>query len=393
MRFAVQNDLEDWELVHYANNYAVLKALHDKGGIAEGDAEKFRPLLQGYAQTLARLPDLPVNYFERPNLLSVEYETQGFLKAHGMSAAACATYAQCLFRENHNEAAIHYYRIALLWQPQNEAIKQGLAQVEEVERFAKDIGIQFPKIPGILCARPVPDEKGNKRWAVIEDGSRGRNGLIRDARAAIYAEKNGKYIRLCHDSSFECDVAVLHIARVTERPQPEIIVDLLFRAADSPVYAIQIYEVNRRSLRSLLSAYSGAPLAMVDLQHNGRYQARTGHTMSPMVAHGDMPHPPHYYAYNGDKYVLADRDYPEAYNDFLARAQNALKDHPDDFCLFYGIGYAYDIQKSKARANGYYHRAEIACRNVIKKEGGAKAPDYLRHNLKQILARVPFPDF
>jgi tetratricopeptide (TPR) repeat protein len=349
MQMAVKGDLAAIQLASHTgvgdNCYAIIAALRHHGTIEAANQSEATPSLSWaerlQAHTANRAPtnDDPTSFWEVQDAADAY---RGILLKYGPSSSAYVGLAQCLLLLAQYEDASHYLRLALLWSPNDMTIRDLLAQADKKAEIRRSVNALLPG--GNVGLRVVPYTAGNRNhlWAML-DGRPNDNGFYDNVHLALYAEVERAYRLIwrsqrlidpqmtendSNDGIF--DAVHLSVCHVTGGKTPEIVIqEMSLGGSWSPAH-MDIYAWRNGRMQRILDVSSSEPLWFEDLRHDGRYQVRNAYEIGRYLSHAAQPRWSDVYAYTGDKFVLADRDFPSAFAEWPALLRRVLQKHPGD---------------------------------------------------------------
>ena len=173
---ALQRVMNDEEDAPRETRYAIMKALHDAGATAKGDAPQFA---------------LPPASSKQGQADCIEADClDGYFVADSLITNACADRAEKEQESNAYKAAVYHYRIAQLWRPNDPDIRDGLAKAKAYQNVVDTVTRQRSDKREVMQVRSISDAQGHPLWAVLlsRDGERyGYTAL------ALYEESEGAF--------------------------------------------------------------------------------------------------------------------------------------------------------------------------------------------------------
>lgn len=389
---ALQRVLSNDEDAPREARYAIMKALHDAGATARGDAPQFAlpPAASKKGQDACVWDDCLDAYFVADQLIT----------------DICADRAKRQQEEDNYATAVDNYRIAQIWKPNDHDIRDGLAKAIAYENVIKAVTRQRSDRWLVMQVRSVPDAKGHPLWAVLLSYSGDRYGY---KALALYEEREGVF-RLRN----EIEVAVNYIAefsvrRVTGRAAPEIVLLDSGNPGDVEPARLIVVEIRSGRLRTILYIEGDENPTLEDLRHDGHLEARCKY--GGMVD-GDvvLPVRSDIYVFNGDEFVLANREFPEIAQNYITKAEAYLakrakrakvgttRDDWDENAakredgnaprVWYYLGDCYALIGQTDRAERCYQKAELFCRAAIALPTSDTRYDYDREYYQTLLKKI-----
>ena len=399
LALAIGRDLDAERPPSPEASFVLIAALHDAGArLAGGDGANQPELLTGET-ALNQLPNAPTVHSDES--LTPDWKSP-FLDAidkHGFSARAYHGLARSRFREGDYAGAVHAFRIAQLWLTQNKEIAAERARAEEAERVRNAIAAQPFGGYELLETQPYLDEPGGSLWAALY----GRKGELgnHDIHVALFRQTGADVQRLAfsemlpdldHDDepSNKHDFASVNVyVMPLTRRLPELMIEETTEAVTYEPTQLHVLEWRGSRFRSLLSLHSNWPCWIEDHKQDGRWIIRNDYETGIDLSHSDMPHRCDFYAFNSDRYVFADTDYPGDFKDYIEEAAARLAEHPNDYDLCYNLYYLYRITGKRAQSERCYRDALRLFRELALYAGNDWGIARHAAQYKRMLARAP----
>ena len=291
-----------------AQRLPILKALHEAGAIAEGDAPENRPQRDALIKDVDTPNALstPASWIE--NTGGARDGLQTFMREKGMSAEAYRALGQVWLNSDYYAEAERCFEIAQRWQPQDGKSAEGRTRAQNALDASIAVnGLRTDKRL-VIAARLYSEQPGRRLWITLCINGEGyRYSGPRPARLALYAEQGGRF-RLCDEAdTLYNGRAALAIARFTGRPAPEIALVEQEDPGDSPATNLSVYAVRAERLRRIFRMDSAGDSSLQP-GRNGRYDAVADDGCMDYNPE-DKP-PPWYsttYIFNGKTFVPARR--------------------------------------------------------------------------------------
>ena len=379
-------------------NFAIIKALHDAGATAEGDAPQYQAFLdaqeQAIRQSLAKPPVTP----DAAALLPAEMPLVDHLKQRGMSGRAFAAIGRYRLYSDSYAEAISDLTIAHLWLPEEKEIAAELAQAQEWNSAWERLNREISRSRHVSSLCRFPDEQGRTLWAALwnreEDGYR-----VAALCLDIYQAQDGGFRRLAttglraipppDDVSRDAweEAGRLQVLHLTGRRLPEIVVsteDCEFGAGQS---VLTLYEWRRNRLRCVFDRSSDEAFQIVDFGNKGQAEIVDDWETGGAIPRALRPGRANVYAFRKGKFAAANAEFPAAFEPIIAEETESLRSCPDDFHLQHRLAYLCSITGKERKAEGLYRRAERRCRHTLWKTKEADFRAGYRTELKQIESR------
>ena len=396
LREAVKNDLAADTAQVRETSFATLKRLHERGTTAINDnTAQFAASLHDAEQQERSASDLPDCGDSVSELLEAQEHLTAFLRNHGMSVRAYAGVAKCRLRVGDYARAVHAYRIAHLWQPHNAALTKALAQAKDILQVHDRIALSLAGGQHILYVLSYPADGSKRRWAILY-GARGK-GNTYEVHCALYREDAHTMTPLfqeqiwCYSDTEEANhaIATLYVLRMTGRRLPEIVVTCGGGYSYPDGYIIAVYAVQGNRPRCLLKQGLNNAFETKDLRHDGTYVIQKGWSTGRMECHIWVIVRPDIYAFNGEKYVIADAEFPAAFREYIAEAEGQMREHPTDYELLYNLADLYAVTGKHRKSEHYYRLAETYCRKELAAETDKDYRASIAETLQRIRSHTP----
>ena len=306
LTIAVGRDVGD-PLETDSRRFAILKALHDAGAIAEGDAPEFRAALAALPPAGGPTANaIPASWTQ--NTQGARDGLQTFLREKGMSAQAFRQLGRVFLQSDYYDAAERCFEIALLWQTNDPQSRVGLAQTQDANRVVEEVTRLRTDKRAAIAARLYAEEPGRRVWVTLCARETYYRFDESFARLGLYAEQGGAFRLLSESNVFYNGESALAVAPVTGKAAPEIVLATWINPGDSGETTLEIFAVPSGHLRRIFKLDSSGEIYLESLRRDRRYEAVSED--SCMDYHSqDKPAPwrKTTYAYNGKTFVLSRR--------------------------------------------------------------------------------------
>jgi tetratricopeptide (TPR) repeat protein len=407
LQIALRKDLQYDMPRHQVESRAIIEALMDHGGQAPATPEKAAPSLDWAERYLGTMPDRLARLSEglaRDEDLSWECEDaedafKSILLKYGASARAYAGLAECRLRLGKYAAADQAFRLALLWPPADSRARAGLLRADTLWRVYLAVRSLLPDSYKVIYLRPYPVVPGNCLWAVLYGKGEEEDRQCKSVHLALYA-KSGRTYRAVWRSGvlkdtyhqFEQDYyfygVQMFVCRLIGEDAPQIIVHEVSPGGSWEPSHIDVFTWRQGRLVNILQVGGSMPLWVEDLKRDGRYEIGNYYEIGVSMSHAEQPRWSDIYAYRNGRYVLANRDFPEAFTHWLTDLRDTLSRHPDDYAIWQHLGETYAITGHPDRALAAYRRAERSCGSLLKRETDHDLRVELKEMRRQMRQRV-----
>lgn len=264
-----------------------------------------------------------------------------------------------------------------------------VAASEGAEKAARAVGVvarvarMLPAGVRVRAVAPLRTVGKRETWAAVyyqpKDPQTGESYAW--VRAGLYAVRPKGVVLLApplelRDPRFERgfrDVRVF-VHDLTGDKQPELVVELSSMGASWDPSYLLVLSPQASGWKRLLGLTSSEPLWLEDLDGDGKYEAGNSHEIGSDMSHAEQPRWTDVYAFEGDRYVLANRRFPQEFRGWPQALHEVLKAHPEDWEILDYLGRTSEILGQPEQALDYYRRSAKALPPVIAQ--AADSPDY-----------------
>lgn len=328
------------------------------------------------------LPELPSRKVDASwDLAEMEGSLTRLVKQPGVERLSNGWLALGLVRQRlgkYDEAATAYRQVLRL-DPTSRVAAAGQTAAERMAGVVTRVTPALPPEARILSVTPT----GNaETWTVVyyqpgdpqtgNDYAWVRAGLYRVTKQGAAPVSPPLPVR---DPRFG-DGA--HHVRVFNRDltgdgKPEVAIELMVQGASwAPSYLV-VLSPDQGKWKKLLGLTSSEPIWLEDLNGDGCYEAGNSYEIGDHMSHAEQPRWSDLYAFNGDRYVLANHRFPQEFLDWHKTLNDVLMAHPEDPAILDFLGRTAEIWDQPEEARRYFQRASAALRSEIKQAGPSAA--------------------
>ena len=116
-------------------------------------------------------------------------------------------------------------------------------------------------------------------------------------------------------------------------------------------------------MHEILSADSSSPLWIEPLKNGKGYQVLNEYEIGHSMSHAEQPRWNDIYEWDGKKYSIANKKYPEHFAELKKELIFTLKNHPEDYEILTYRGQIDEIEGHSKQALHWYRNAERALSN------------------------------
>jgi tetratricopeptide (TPR) repeat protein len=259
----------------------------------------------------------------------------------------------------------------------SQVAAEGEAQAERAAATAARIALTLPAGARILSVSPIETPE---RWAVVygKPDKPQTGNQYAWVCAGLYRVSGSGAVPLApplavRDPRFEDGArkAWAFSHDLTGDGKPELAIELVMQGASwSPSYLLVLSPGEGR-WKQLLSLTSSEPLWLEDLNGDGTYEAGNSYEIGDHMSHAEQPRWEDLYAFEGDRYVLANHRFPQEFLAWHQTLNEVLAAHPEDPAILEYLGRNAEIWGQPAQARGYYQRAAQALLPDIAQSGNS----------------------
>ena len=393
LALAVKYDIAAQNAKERADSFAVLQMLHDRGA-KPADAEKSADRRMAAAEAALRAaPDTPTARYGVDEFAAPDEKFSDALAARGLVAPAYRGLALCRFRAGKYAEAVHFYRVAQLWQADDRELAAKIAEAEEAQQIEAAIFAQRPRGATLTAARRFGGLPGRALWAALF-GTKGEFGH-HNIHVALYRQNGAAVQRLAlsemlSDLSYNDEPsdkhdfmeASLSVFRLTRRRLPELLITESTVAGSVEPTQFYVLEWRGGHFRRLFSQHSEWPFWIEKGRRGSAWIIRNEEETGADLAHCDRPRRCDFHTYNGDRYVFANAQYPGEFADYIQEASAALVKYPRDYDLLYNLAAFYRIRGQRRKSEECYRKALRSLRSKDAQYGD-------KSYYQRVLNRVP----
>ena len=294
------------------------------------------------------------------------------------------------------EESIEAYRTTVRLAPGRKEARQGLAQALAASAAACAIRPRLPAGLELMAVAPAETGADPSRWyaayaSVPDQQAEPRIGRVVVALYRRNAEgyrQVGPAVRVGDPRFGEGGrVAGAFPGDLTGDGVPDLAMEVANEGASWAPSSLTLLTVQNGRLKTLLIATGSAPLWLDDLDHNGSYEVRNEYEIGVSMSHALQPRWNDVYAFDGDRYQLANRRFPEAFREWPEILNKSLVDSPGDAEILVYLGRTYEILCREKEARAAYARAEEALRDELQGADG-EYEKQCRIRLREVRSRL-----
>lgn len=327
------------------------------------------------------LPELPGRKADATGELTEQEESlSGLVRQPGSERLLNAWLGLGLVRHRLGRyaAAAQAYRQASRLAPNLGAASDGAVNAERAAGVVAQVAPTLPAGSRVLTVAPLGGTGPAVSWGVVfykPDDPKTGNQYAR-VRVGLYEARGRHLIPVgpslpLRDPRFENayrDVRVF-AHDLTGDGKPELAIEMMSMGASwDPAYLVILSPrvgARRGGWKQLLGLTSSEPLWLEDLDGDGKYEAGKIHEIGCDMSHAEQPRWTDVYAYEGDRYVLANGRFPREFRHWPSELSQLLQAHPEDWEILDYLGRTSEILGHPSEAAGYYRRAANALLPVI----------------------------
>ncbi len=330
---------------------------------------------------LAENPDAPPivgqRYAVHYELDEIKDKFSDIISKYGDIDRAYIGLGQCELQLGEYELSAAAWKRAESLSSHNSTAYQGLNEVLHLIKVKDALTRQLPRGQVVTNLRLFQPSSAKRYWAVIHgviDHSYEEWNHVNDMRLTLFSDlpecrQVGESFAL-KDSRFgdlpfhDIDIYSLDI---TADGVPDVVIQEVSPGGDWTPSQMEGFAWRNGHLEKILQVLSSEMLSLEDINHDGTYQVRNNYEIGESMCHAEQPRWSDVYAYKNGQFVLANKNYPKAFDRWPGELRETLKKYPDDqniksiLCLAYSLlGRKQDAAPLRKEAAAYFQHKLIS---------------------------------
>lgn len=151
------------------------------------------------------------------------------------------------------------------------------------------------------------------------------------------------------------------VTDVTRDGEPEIMALRTLIGASWLPSQLSVLQWRGGRMRSILEAFSSMPHSGRDLDGNGTVEFLAEDEIGVEPPHVAQPRWHDVYAYDGNRYVVANKRFPGRFRAWPRTLESVIKEYPRDWELWEHLGMTWEILRNRLKASEAYRKAAAYC--------------------------------
>lgn len=238
--------------------------------------------------------------------------------------------------------SVRSFQQALNLSPNDQMIQTDLRRAEVYALVANGARKNLPKGQTILRVLQYPSATGGPYWSVlsanVNQQPNNPNPVYTNVYMTLFSGKPNAFTQVWQFENIgkdgylngEYNDVQAYAVDMTGDGKLDLIVPEVAIGADYVPSYFTAYSWQNGQMAKLIGVKSQLPVALVDINSDGRYEVKNYYVIGKQVPHVDQPYWSDIYAYRNGTYRMANALFPDQYKQVCAEINQTRRRYPND---------------------------------------------------------------